>query len=45
MVHYDKTNNFYVLLGVRYDLHTFTLQDLITKAEKLYNINVLTFLN
>lgn len=45
MVHYDKINKFYVLLGMGYDLHTFTLQDLVIQAKQLYDINVLTFLN
>lgn len=45
MIHYNQNGNYYVLLGIGYNLITFTLLDMIKQAKQIYNFDVLTVLN
>ena len=45
LVHYETKGNYFVLLGVGFNLYAYTLTELITQAKEVYNINLLTTLN
>ena len=45
LVHYETKGNYYVLLGLGFNLYAYTLPELITQAKEIYNINLLTILN
>ncbi len=45
LVHYETNGNYYVLLGLGFNLYAYTLPELITQAKGIYNINLLTTLN
>ena len=45
LVHYEKRGNYYVLLGLGFNLYAYTLPELITQAKGIYNINLLIVLN
>ena len=45
MIHYDEKNKYYVLLGVGFNLMSYSLSGLTYQAKKLYNFDVLTILN
>lgn len=45
MIHYNQNGNYYVLLGIGFNLITFTLLDMIKQAKQIYNFDVLTILN
>jgi hypothetical protein len=45
MIHFDKNNSYYVLLGVGFNLHAFTLNELREQAKEMYNFDISTVLN
>jgi hypothetical protein len=45
LVHYETKGNYFVLLGVGFNLYAYSLPELITQSKKIYNINLLTALN
>ena len=45
LVHYETKGNYYMLLGLGFNLYAYTLPELITQAKVIYNINLLTILN
>ena len=45
LVHYETNGNYYVLLGLGFNLYAYTLPELITQAKEIYNINLLIVLN
>ena len=45
LVHYETKGNYFVLLGVGFNLYAYTLPELITQAKGIYKINLLTTLN
>ncbi len=45
MIHFDKHNSYYILTGIGYNLHAYTLSDLMKQAKELYNFDCLTVLN
>lgn len=45
MIHYEQNGNYFVLLGIGFNLMAFSMLDLQTQAKLLYNIDILTFLN
>ena len=45
LIHYETKGNYYVLLGLGFNLYTYTLPELITQAKEIYNINLLIILN
>ena len=45
LVHYETKGNYFVLMGLGFNLYAHTLPELITQAKEIYNINLLTTLN
>ena len=45
LVHYETKGNYFVLLGLGFNLYAYTLPELITQAKETYNINLLIVLN
>ena len=45
LVHYETKGNYFVLLGVGFNLYAYTLPELITQAKEIYSINLLITLN
>ena len=45
LVHYETNGNYYVLLGLGFNLYAYTLPELITQVKEIYNINLLIVLN
>ena len=45
LVHYETKGNYYVLMGLGFNLYAYSLPELITQAKGIYNINLLTTLN
>ncbi len=45
MIHYEQNGNYFVLLGIGFDLMAYSMLDLQKQAKQIYNINILTFLN
>lgn len=45
MIHYDKENEFYELIGEGFNLFAYTLPDLIKQAWDIHKINLLETLN
>ena len=45
LVHYETKGNYYVLLGLGFNLYAYTLPELITQVKEIYNINLLITLN
>ena len=45
LVHHETKGNYYVLLGLGFNLYAYTLPELITQAKGIYNINLLIVLN
>lgn len=45
LVHYETKGNYFVLLGLGFNLYVYTLPELITQAKGIYNINLLIVLN
>ena len=45
LVHYETKGNYFVLLGLSFNLYAYTLLELITQAKEIYNINLLIVLN
>ena len=45
LVHYETTGNYYMLLGLGFNLYAYTLPELIAQAKGIYNINLLIVLN
>ena len=45
LVHYETKGNYYVLLGLGFNLYAYTLPELITQVKEIYNINLLIVLN
>ena len=45
LVHYETKGNYFVLLGLGFNLYAYTLAELITQAKEIYNINLLIVLN
>ena len=45
LVHYETKGNYFVLLGLGFNLYAYTLPELITQAKENYNINLLIVLN
>jgi hypothetical protein len=45
LVHYETKGNYFVLLGLGFNLYAYTLPELITQAKEIYNINLLCALN
>ena len=45
LVHYETKGDYYVLLGVGFNLYAYTLPELITQAKEIHNINLLIVLN
>lgn len=45
MIHYEQNGNYFVLLGVGFNLIAYTLPELKKQAKEIYNYNILTVLN
>ena len=45
LIHYETKGNYYVLLGLGFNLYAYSLPELITQAKGIYNINLLIVLN
>ena len=45
LVHHEKRGNYYVLLGLGFNLYAYTLPELITQTKEIYNIDLLCVLN
>ena len=45
MIHFDKHNSYYVLLGVGFNLHAYSLPELREQAKSMYNFDCDTILN
>lgn len=45
MIHYEQKGNYYVLLGIVFNLMAFSLTDLIKQAKEIYGLDLLTVLN
>ena len=45
LVHYETKGNYFVLLGVGFNLYAYTLPELIAQAKGIYSINLLIVLN
>ena len=45
LIHYETKGNYFVLMGLGFNLYAFTLPELITQAKGIYNINLLIVLN
>ena len=45
LVHYETRGNYFVLLGLGFNLYAYSLPELITQAKEIYNINLLIVLN
>lgn len=45
MIHYEQNGNYFVLLGVGFNLMAFTMLELQRQAKQIYNLDILTFLN
>ena len=45
MIHYDKQNGFYELIGKDFNLFAYTLKELKLQALTIHNIDILTILN
>lgn len=45
LVHYETKGNYFVLLGLDFNLYAYSLSELITQAKEIYNINLLIILN
>ena len=45
LVHYETKGNYFVLLGLGFNLYAYTLPELITQAKEIYNIDLLCLLN
>ena len=45
LVHYETKGNYYMLLGLGFNLYAYTLPELIAQAKGIYNIDLLCVLN
>ena len=45
LVHYETKGNYFVLLGLGFNLYAYTLPELITQVKEIYNIDLLCLLN
>lgn len=45
MIHYEQNGNYFVLLGIGFDLMAYSLPELQKQAKELYNYDILTILN
>ena len=45
LIHYETKGNYFVLLGIGFNLYAYTLPELITQAKEIHSINLLTTLN
>ena len=45
LVHYETKGNYFMLLGLDFNLYAYTLSELIAQAKEIYNINLLCALN
>lgn len=45
MIHYEQNGNYFVLLGIGFNLMAYSLNDLIKQAKDIYNLDLLTVLN
>ena len=45
LVHYETKGDYFVLLGLDFNLYAYTLPELITQSKEIYNINLLIILN
>ena len=45
LIHYETKGNYFVLLGLGFNLYAYSLPELITQAKEIYNINLLITLN
>ena len=45
LVHYETKGNYFVLMGLGFNLYAYTLPELITQVKEIYNINLLIVLN
>ena len=45
LVHYETKGNYYVLLGLGFNLYAYTLPELIAQAKGIYKIDLLCVLN
>ena len=45
MIHYEQNGNYFVLLGVGFNLMAFTMLELQQQAKRIYNFDILTLLN
>ena len=45
LVHFETKGDYYVLLGLGFNLYAYTLPELITQTKEIYNINLLCLLN
>ena len=45
LVHYETKGNYFVLMGLGFNLYAYSLPELITQAKEIYNINLLITLN
>ena len=45
LVHYETKGNYFMLLGLGFNLYAYTLSELIAQAKEIYNIDLLCILN
>ena len=45
MIHYEQNGNYFVLLGVGFNLMAFSIFELQRQAKQIYNLDILTLLN
>ena len=45
LIHYETKGNYFVLMGLGFNLYAYSLPELITQAKEIYNINLLITLN
>ena len=45
MIHYEQNGNYFILLGINFNLYAFSMLELQEQAKQIYNFDVLTLLN
>lgn len=45
MIHFDKNNSYFVLIGIGFNLYAYSLTELSKQAKEIYNFDISTILN
>ena len=45
MIHYEQKGNYFILLGIGFNLMAFSMLELQRQAKQIYNFDILTILN